>query len=86
MNLKKNYVPNAFTVNCIIHRQHLVATHLSACLDTSLKYLIKIYVHNKKSKSLTEILFTQLCIEEDKEFNRLQFHTEAYLSNQMKSV
>uniref|UniRef100_A0A803T1R5 SCAN domain-containing protein 3 n=1 Tax=Anolis carolinensis TaxID=28377 RepID=A0A803T1R5_ANOCA len=71
--LKK--VPNAFTVHCIIHRQHLVAKNLSARLHNSLQYVIQA-INTIRSKSLNDRLFKQLCIENDEEFNRLLLHTE----------
>ncbi|XP_043262496.1 SCAN domain-containing protein 3-like [Colletes gigas] len=71
----KKEVPNAFTVHCIIHRQHLVAKNLSARLHNSLQYVIQA-INTIRSKSLNDRLFKQLCIENDEKFNRLLLHTE----------
>lgn len=71
----KKEVPNAFTVHCIIHRQHLVAKNLSTRLHNSLQYVIKA-INTIRSSSLNDRLFKQLCIENDEEYNRLLLHTE----------
>lgn len=59
----------------IIHRQHLVAKNLSERLNTSLQYVIKA-VNKIRSNSLNTRLFSQLCIANDGDFNRLLLHTE----------
>ena len=71
----KKEVPNAITVHCVIHRQHLVVKNLSARLHNSLQYVIKA-INTIRSRSLNDRLFKQLCIENDEEFNRLLLHTE----------
>jgi len=71
----KKEVPNALTIHCIIHRQHLVAKNLSSRLHNSLQYVIKA-INTIRSKSLNDRLFKQLCIENDEEYNRLLLYTE----------
>jgi hypothetical protein len=72
--LKKG-VPNAFTVHCVIHRQHLFANNLSACLHNSVHYVIKAF-NTIRDNSLNDRLLKQFCIENDEEFNRLLLYTE----------
>ena len=46
----KKAVPGIFTIHCIVHRQHLVAKHLSGNLHTSLN----IVINKIKSRSLND--------------------------------
>jgi zinc finger BED domain-containing protein 5/7/8/9 len=71
----KNKVPGVLAVHCVIHRQHLVAKNLSERLHTSLQYVIEA-VNKIRSNSLNTRLFSQLCIANDEDFNRLLLHTE----------
>ncbi|KFD48205.1 hypothetical protein M513_10919 [Trichuris suis] len=71
----KEVVPGVLAVHCVIHRQHLVAKHLSDRLSCSLQFVISA-VNKIKSKSLNERLFSQLCEANDEDFNRLLLHTE----------
>ncbi|KFM62868.1 SCAN domain-containing protein 3, partial [Stegodyphus mimosarum] len=71
----KNKVPDVLAVHCVIHRQHLVAKNLSERLHTSLQYVIRA-VNKIRSNSLNDRLFSQLCIANDEDFNRLLLHTE----------
>ena len=71
----KTKVPNAFTVHCIIHRQHLVSKKLSTRLHNSLQHVIKA-INTIRSSSLNDRLFKQLCVQNDEEYNRLLLHTE----------
>ena len=70
----KKAVPGIITIHCIVHRQHLVAKHLSENLNTSLNIVIKI---NKiKSRSLNDRMFRELCHENGEEFERLLHYTK----------
>ncbi|KAF0713483.1 SCAN domain-containing protein 3-like, partial [Aphis craccivora] len=71
----KNKVPDVLAVHCVIHRQHLVAKILSERLHTSLYYVIRA-VNKIRSNSLNDRLFSQLCVANDEDFNRLLLHTE----------
>ena len=62
-------------IHCIIHRQHLVAKHLSAELHESLQVFIKA-VNKNKTSPLNDRLFRKLCQGKDEEFQRLLLHTE----------
>jgi len=71
----KNRVPSVLAVHCVIHRQHLVARNLSERLHASLQYVIRT-VNKIRSNLLNDRLFSQLCITNDEDFNRLLLHTE----------
>ena len=71
----KKKVPDVLAVHCVIHRQHLVARNLSERLHISLQYVIR-SVNKIRSNSLNDRLFSQLCIGNDEDFNRLLLHTE----------
>lgn len=71
----KNKVPDVLAVHCVIHRHHLVAKNLSERLHISLQYVIRA-VNKIRSNSLNDRLFSQLCIANDEDFNRLLLHTE----------
>uniref|UniRef100_A0A5S6Q8R8 DUF4371 domain-containing protein n=1 Tax=Trichuris muris TaxID=70415 RepID=A0A5S6Q8R8_TRIMR len=71
----KEKAPDLLAVHCVIHRQHLVAKRLSDRLHRSLQYVITA-VNKIKSSALRERLFSQLCEENDEDFNRLLLHTE----------
>ncbi|XP_040581087.1 protein FAM200C-like [Lepeophtheirus salmonis] len=77
----KKAVPGVLTVHCVIHRQHLVAKHLSGRLHKSINTVIT-SVNKIKAHSLNSRLFRQLCIDNDEEFDRVLLHTEVrWLSN-----
>lgn len=71
----KQAVPNVLAIHCIIHRQHLVAKSLNERLHSSLHYVIRA-VNTIRSNSLHDRLFSQLCSENDEDYNRLLLHTE----------
>ena len=71
----KKHVPGVFAIHCVIHRQHLVAKNLSARLHESLQLVINA-INKIRGNSLHSRLFSQLCKENDEDFNRLLFHTE----------
>ena len=71
----KKAVPGIFTIHCIVHRQHLVAKHLSGNLHTSLNIVINV-INKIKSRSLNDRMFRELCHENGEEFERLLQHTE----------
>lgn len=71
----KKAVPNVVTIHCIIHRQHLVAKHLTPSLNVSLSIVITA-VNKIKAHSLNSRLFRQLCSRNDEQFERLLLHTE----------
>jgi hypothetical protein len=70
----KKTVPNVFTMHCVIHRQHLVAKHLSDQVHKSLNTVITA-VNKIKTQALKERLFRKLCIEKNEDFERLLPHT-----------
>ncbi|XP_040582182.1 SCAN domain-containing protein 3-like [Lepeophtheirus salmonis] len=74
----KKAVPGVLTVHCVIHRQHLVAKHLSGRLHKSINTVIT-SVNKIKAHSLNSRLFRQLCIDNDEEFDRLLLHSECKL-------
>ena len=71
----KNAVPNVFAVHCVVHREHLVAKHLSHRLHNSLHIVITA-VNKIKSSALKDRIFRQLCHTNAMEFERLLLHTE----------
>ena len=71
----KTASPGILAIHCIIHRQHLVAKHLSAELHESLQVFIKA-VNKIKTSPSNDRLFRKLCQEKDEEFQRLLLHTE----------
>lgn len=71
----KQAIPNVLSVHCVIHRHHLVAKNLSERLHESLPYVI-IAVNKIRRNTLNERLFTQLCLENDEDYNHLLLHTE----------
>ena len=71
----KRAVPNVFSIHCVIHRQHLIAKHLTANLHQSLQIVIT--ATNKiKKNSLNDRIFQQLCENNDEDYKRLLLHTE----------
>ena len=72
----KREIPDLFTIHCVIHRQHLVAKHLSDRLHSTLQAVIRA-VDKIKAHSLNDRIFRQLCHENEEEFERLLLHTEA---------
>ena len=71
----KTASPGILAIHCIIHRQHLVAKHLSTELHESLQVFIKA-VNKIKTSPSNDRLFRKLCQEKDEEFQRLLLHTE----------
>ena len=71
----KRDVPGVFTIHCVIHRQHLVARHLSPRLHESFQSVIHA-VNKIRANSLNTRLFNQLCEDNDEIFRRLLLHTE----------
>ena len=71
----KRAVPELFAIHCVVHREHLVAKHLSVRLHDSLNIVITV-VNKIKSSALNDRIFRQLCHENETEFERLLFHTE----------
>ena len=71
----KNAVPEVLAVHCVVHREHLVAKHLSDRLHNSLHIVIKV-VNKIKSSALKDRIFRQLCYTNETEFERLLLHTE----------
>ena len=65
----KRAVPNVFSIHCVIHRQHLIAKHLTANLHQSLQIVIT--ATNKiKKNSLNDRIFQQLCEHNDEDYKR----------------
>ncbi|KRY08758.1 SCAN domain-containing protein 3 [Trichinella patagoniensis] len=73
----KDSVPDVLAAHCVIHRQHLVAKHLTERLHCSLGYAIAA-ISKIRSILLNDRLFSQLCEQNDEEFNRLLMHTEIW--------
>ncbi|XP_044572949.1 SCAN domain-containing protein 3-like [Drosophila ananassae] len=71
----KRIIPEVTTIHCVIHRQHLVAKNLSNRLHQSLQFVLNA-VNKIRSNALNTSLFTQLCDENDEDFQRLLLHTE----------
>ena len=71
----KKAVHGIITIHCIVHRQHLVAKHLSENLNTSLNIVIKV-INKIKSRSLNDRMFRELCYEYGEEFESVLHHTE----------
>ena len=71
----KNAVPDVLAVHCVVHREHLVAKHLSHRLHNSLHIVITT-VNKIKSSALKDRIFRQLCQTNEMEFERLLLHTE----------
>ena len=59
----------------MIHRQHLVAKKMSACLHDALTVVIKV-VNHIKSNSLRDHLFREFCKQNGEKFGRLVLHTK----------
>ena len=64
----KSVVPELFAIHCVVHREHLVAKHLSVRLHDSLNVVITV-VNKIKSSVLNDRIFRQLCHENDTELN-----------------
>ncbi|KRY08556.1 SCAN domain-containing protein 3 [Trichinella patagoniensis] len=77
LRITKDSVPDVLAVHCVIHRQHLVAKHLTERLHCSLGYAIAA-ISKIRSILLYDRLFSQFCEQNDEEFNRLQMHTEVW--------
>ena len=73
--LMKNAVPGIFTIHLIVHRQHLVAKHLSGILHESLNIVITL-INKNKCRSLNDRMYRELCYENGEDFDRLLQHTE----------
>ena len=65
----KRKVTDLFTIHCLVHRQHLVAKHLSDKLHSTLQAVIRAV--KIKANLLNERIFCQLCHENEEEFERL---------------
>jgi hypothetical protein len=59
--------PNAITIHCDIHRQHLVAKNLSDRLHKSLHTVITA-VNKIKAHALNDRLLRELCVKNDEDF------------------
>ena len=70
----KKAVPGVLTMHCVIHRQHLVAKHLSVRLHKSMSPIITA-INKIEAHALNSRLFRQLCTDNDEEFERLLLHT-----------
>ncbi|KRX15327.1 Protein ZBED8 [Trichinella nelsoni] len=68
-------MPDVLAVHCVIHRQHLVAKHLTERLHCSLGYVIAA-INKIRSILLNDRLFSQFCEQNDEEINFLLMHTE----------
>jgi len=71
----KKAVPGVLTVHCVIHRQHLVAKHLSGRLHKSMGTVIAA-INKIKAHALNSRIIRQLCADDNEEFERLLLNTE----------
>ena len=71
----KKAIPEVFAIHCVVHREHLVAKHLSGRLHNSLHIVITV-INKIKASALKERIFRQLCHKNETEFERLLLHTE----------
>ena len=71
----KNVLPEVFAIHCVVHREHLVAKHLSGRLHNSLHIVITV-VNKIKVSAHKERIFRQLCHKNETEFERLLLQTE----------
>ncbi|KRX80223.1 SCAN domain-containing protein 3 [Trichinella sp. T6] len=72
---RKDSVPDVLAVHCVIHRQHLVAKHLTEHLHCSLGYVIAA-INKIRSILLNDRLFSQFYEQNDEIFSHLLKHTE----------
>ena len=75
ISFMKRADPELFVIHRVVHREHLVAKHLSVRLHDSLNIVITV-VNKIKSSALNDRIFRQLCHENETEFERLLFQTE----------
>ena len=71
----KNVLHEVFAIQCVVHREHLVAKHLSGRLHNSLHIAITV-INKIKGSALKERIFRQLCHKNETKFERLLLHTE----------
>ena len=71
----KKAVPEVFAIHCVVHREYLVAKHLSGRLHNSLHIVITV-INKIKASALKERTFRQLCHKNETEFERLLLYTE----------
>ncbi|KAI6647014.1 hypothetical protein LOD99_9013 [Oopsacas minuta] len=71
----KKAVPEVFAIHCVVHREHLVAKHLSGHLHNSL-YIVITVINKIEASELKERIFRQICHDNETEFERLLLHTE----------
>ena len=71
----KKAMPEVFAIHCVVHREHLVAKHLSGRLHNSLHIVITV-INKIKASALKERIFRQLCYKNETEFEHLLLHTE----------
>lgn len=75
LKLMKDENPEMLLVHCVIHRENLVAKHISPVLNDVLKSAIKC-INTIKANAKTERLFKLFCKERDENYVRLLLHTE----------
>ena len=72
--LLKKEIPTLFTMHCVIHREHLIATNLDSNLFDSLDISIKC-INKIKRNSLHERIFKSLCEDNNEDYDKLLLHT-----------
>ena len=75
LKLMKDENPEMIVVNCVIHRENLVAKNITPVLNEVLRSVIKC-INSIKANAKCERLFKQFCENEDADYVRLLLHTE----------
>ena len=77
IGLLKKWYPATLAINCVVHRQHLVAKLISDKLNVSLQYVMKaVNTIKSKQQALNTKMFRELCKDNDKGFETLVMYTE----------
>jgi hypothetical protein len=75
LKLMKDENPEMTVVHCVIHRENLVAKHISPVLNEVLNSVIEC-INTIKTSAKSERLFKLFCEEQNAEYVRLLLHTE----------
>jgi hypothetical protein len=75
LKLMKDENPDMTVVHCVIHRENLVAKHISPVLNEVLNSVIKC-INTIKTSAKSERLFKLFCEEQNAQHVRLLLHTE----------
>ena len=81
LKLMKDENPEMIVLNCVIHRENLVAKNITPVLNDVLRSVIKC-IYSIKANAKCERLFKKFCENKDADYVRLLLHTEVrWLSN-----